>query len=187
MNEVNDYILSELIKNVFNGKLKIVFDKWPNGYDLYLNRALEQKRLQNYDASLSNYFYVLKSCNILPTELGRSICKVLTCMQEYEISIALLFKLAEVKWEDIISAPTELYQIDLPLAKSLEREVPTACANDFYELRDALISAAQGDYGEIKSLSVAKSGIGNGFLFSKSDSEIKQQALNVMKMFDLQY
>lgn len=187
MNEVNDHILSELIRNVFNGELRIVFDKWPDGYDLYLNRALDQKRLQNYDASLSNYFFVVKSCNILSTELGRSICKVLICMQEYEIAIALLFKLAEVKWDAVMTAPAELYKINPSLAKSFERELPTACANDFYELRDALILAAQGNYGEIKSLSVAKSGAGNAYLFCKSDSEIKQQALNVMKMFDFEY
>ena len=63
MSEVNDRLLTELVRNVFDGKLKIVFDKWPDGYDLYLNRALEQKRQQNYDASLSNYFFVVKSCN----------------------------------------------------------------------------------------------------------------------------
>ena len=187
MNELNDRLLTELVRNVFDGKLKIVFDKWPDGYDLYLNRALEQKRQQNYDASLSNYFFVVKSCNKLTTELGRSICKVLTCMQEYEISIALLFKLAAVKWDTVMSAPVGLYEIEPALAKSFEREVPTACANDFYELRDALILAARGDYGDIKALSIAKSGAGNSYSFCKSDSAIKQQALNVMKMFEFQY
>lgn len=28
MNEVNDRLLTELVRNVFDGKLKIVFDKW---------------------------------------------------------------------------------------------------------------------------------------------------------------
>lgn len=187
MNSNNIKLLNELFKNITSGHLKIVFDKWPDGYDSYLDYALNQKRLRNYDVSLANYLFVVKSHGILTTELGRSICKVLTCMQEYYFSLALLGKLASVKWTTIVKAPEEFYKIDPNLAKKFEREMPTTCAVDFYQLRDALKLAARGNYDEVKELSKSKSGNETTYQVCKSDAEIKEQAIAALDLFSINY
>lgn len=73
------------------------------------------------------------------------------------------------------------------LAKKFEREMPTTCAVDFYQLRDALKLAARGNYDEVKELSKSKSGNETTYQVCKSDAEIKEQAIAALDLFSINY
>lgn len=187
MNQTTFNHLTQFIHDLAHGNLNIVYDKWPDGYDEYLNQALNQKRAGNYDASLDCYFSVVRQYGLLTTELGRSISKVFTCMQEYNLSLAILYKCASVKWTDITKPPIEVYKIDPVAAKKMEKELPTACAHDLYELIDALRFAAVGICEPIIELSKSKSGNEYAFQNSKTRAEITKEAINALNQAGIDY
>ena len=187
MNRETDSQIAWLFNGIGSRKIKVEFGTWPDAYDGATGTALSLKRQHCYDESMLYYMSVVKNLGYLPTELGRSMAKVLTAMQEYYAALIMFYICAGARWTAPVKAPAYLYTSSPDLAKSLETEMPTSSAANFYDLRDALKEAARGKLSEAKKLSASMSGSEASWKNSKSDNDIIKSARAVLDLLKLQY
>jgi hypothetical protein len=144
MNQSNTILICSLLDILHENKNAVVYDEIPAPCHNIIYEATQLKRQKQYDAAIAKYFEAIK-LGYFTTEIGRVMCKTLCAMNEYQIAFLLLFSCANVKWRDTIRINPMYGAAGQDLLQKMGRELPTACANDFYLLRDAIHQGAKGD------------------------------------------
>ena len=187
MNNQTEKYLDWLSKNLADYNLQIRFGAWPSMYDNIANQALSLKRQLRYDESIITYVDLVEQIGYLPTELGRSIAKVCAAYQAYDFALPMLLVCANVKWSQVVKAPDFVYKIDPEAAKRMEQELPTASAGNFYDLRDAMVSAAKGNVKPLLKLSAEFSGNESAWRAQYPNNYIIQMSRAVLSSMDIDY
>ena len=182
MNQLNQMKICNLLDIIKQNKNVIVYDNVPAPCANIIDEATRLKRNKRYDDAISKYFEAIQ-LGYFTTEMGRMMCKTLCAMNEYQLAMIVLFFCASVKWEDTVKMDS-MYGAVLgqDVLKQFEHEVPTACANDFYILRDAIILAAKGDFKALFDRTKAVSGQ-NDYQNVKSNSQIQTECKTICDGF----
>ena len=173
MTNRNYQLFSAIVNKIENKQLEVVFGKVPNYALDLVKKGRDYKRAGRYDEAFEAYIQAISICDCLYTELGRMFCKTLCSMNEYYYAMYLLFVCAAAKWEESTIPKTGDKLFDEMIEKRFgSTSMSTACANDFFELRDCVVKAANGDLKPLFERTKEVSGNPN-YRNVKTDYEIR--------------
>lgn len=170
MNELNQAKMAQVFDGIANNSIYIYYGKIPEECDV--RPAVALKREGRYEESLSYYLDIILKTKYILTELGRSMAKTLCAMNEYTPAFLMLLSCAKVKWEDKVLNP--LYAA-MGISQASMPTLPTACAEDLYELTDYLKKVLKGNYNPLLQRTAEWSGNRN-YVQIQSHEYVLQQA-----------
>lgn len=184
MTDKNVEVFNTIIAKVSNKQLRIVFDGVPNYVADLVEKGRDYKRIGQYEEAFEAYVQAISICGCIYTEVGRMFAKTLCAMNDYDAAFWLLLVCANAKWETSMNVPKTGNKYFDEMNEKRFSNMPTACAADFYELRDCVKQAAQGDLKPLFERTKAVSGNQN-YKNVKSDYEIVQMCLHLCQVAKL--
>ena len=180
MNQKN---VSALLKYFSKDSHEIQYSGVPTACESTITHAAVLKRRGLYDESLNEYFSVINK-GYFTTEIGRMMAKTLCAMNEYQIALIILYECAKSKWEDSVGVNPMYSAIFGNAMDKFKHTLPTASANDFYLLRDAIIEAKNGNLSPLYERTKEVSGQID-YRNEKSNTQIIAECKRICQNFDL--
>ena len=182
MKQTTADMIIRLFDKIMKKEIDIVYGSLPNYIYTYVDNGRDYKRIAKYDEAVEMYIQAISTCGCLYTEVGRMFAKTLCAMNEYLHALIILHACASVKWEDQLSFnKTGNSVLDEAMQNYYGgKPMPTACATDFYILRDGIVDASKGNLKPLKERTKEVSGNPN-YSFEKSDKEIIDACIYICK------